>query len=186
MERAVERLLFSSRWLLTVFYVGLIWVVIALIAKFVLKLADLTIHVVTMEISDLIIAVLKLLDITLVGNLVVIMMLAGYENFVSSIDHAQDAHRPSWMGKVGFGDLKIKLITSIVAISAIQLLEATMNISAVAKSDLAWMMGAYGLFVLSGVLLAAMNLLSHAAAEGHDAAGSPADVAHGRGDSDPA
>lgn len=174
MDHAVERLLFSSRWLLALFYVGLIWVLVVLIAKFALKLVDLTIHVITMEISDLIIAVLKLLDITLVGNLVVIMMLAGYENFVSNIDHVQDANRPSWMGKVGFGDLKIKLITSIVAISAIQLLEATMNIAAVAKSDLAWMMGAYGLFVVSGVLLAAMNLLSHAAPEAH---GAPADAA---------
>ncbi|WP_353227620.1 YqhA family protein [Novosphingobium sp.] len=177
----MERLLLSSRKLLVVFYLGLIWVLLVLIAKFGLKLADLTMRVFAMDVSELIIAVLKLLDITLVGNLVVIMMLAGYENFVSSIDHAPDAHRPSWMGKVGFGDLKIKLITSIVAISAIQLLEATMNIQGIAKSDLAWMMGAYGLFVVSGVLLAAMNLLSHAAPAGDGAAGS-ADGAAGQGE----
>jgi uncharacterized protein (TIGR00645 family) len=166
----MERLLFSSRKLLAVFYLGLIWVLVVLLVKFGLKLADLTMRVFAMDVSELIIAVLKLLDITLVGNLVVIMMLAGYENFVSSIDHAPDAHRPSWMGKVGFGDLKIKLITSIVAISAIQLLEATMNIQGIAKSDLAWMMGAYGLFVVSGVLLAAMNLLSYKESAGHGAA----------------
>lgn len=161
MERAIEHILFASRWLLTLFYLGLIVVLGLLIAKFGLKLYELILKFIAIDISDLIIYSLKLIDITLMGNLVVIMILAGYENFVSSFDHSENMDRPSWIGKIGFGDLKIKLITSIVAISAIQLLEAYMNLHAVDKSDLAWMIGMHVIFILSGLLLAWMDSFGH-------------------------
>jgi uncharacterized protein (TIGR00645 family) len=77
--------------------------------------------------SDVILGVLGLVDLTFTANLIVIVIFSGYENFVSKIE-AEEHDRPEWMTKVDFGGLKQKLMTSIVAISAIQVLRAFMNI----------------------------------------------------------
>jgi uncharacterized protein (TIGR00645 family) len=94
------------------------------------------------------------------GNLIVIVILAGYENFVSSFDQAEDIERPAWIRKIGFGDLKTKLITSIVAISTIQLLEAFINIEHTKKEDILWMVAIQIVFLCSGLLLSYRDILS--------------------------
>jgi uncharacterized protein (TIGR00645 family) len=85
------------------------------------------------------------------------VIFAGYENFVSRIDVGENAHRPNWMGTVDFSGLKIKLIGSIVAISGVHLLKQFMNMEAVNKEDLKWMLVTHAAFVISGVLLAVMD-----------------------------
>ena len=112
--------------------------------------------------ADIIIGVLSLVDITLVMSLLIIIILSGYENFVSKMD---DLHghedRPEWMGHIGFSDLKIKLIGSIVAISGIELLKAFMNVDNLSDRNMGWMVGIHMTFVVSGVLYAVMDKLSH-------------------------
>jgi uncharacterized protein (TIGR00645 family) len=103
------------------------------------------------------VASLKLVDIALTGNLLLMVILAGYETFISRIQTDTPEERPNWMGKIGFGDLKMKLIASIVAISAIQLLEVFMDIEHTNKMDAAWQVGIHLTFVVSGVLLAVMD-----------------------------
>ncbi len=96
------------------------------------------------------------------------VMLAGYENFVSRLDLREHPDRPNWMAKIGFGEIKLKLMTSIMAISAIHLLENFMNAVSLADGDLAWRAGLHLLFVISGVLLALMDRISRdPAGEGH-------------------
>jgi len=89
------------------------------------------------------------------------VIFAGYENFVSHIDVAEDAHRPTWMGTIDFSGLKIKLIRSIVAISGIHLLKQFMKVEAVNKEDLKWLLLTHAAFVISGVLLAVMDYYAH-------------------------
>ena len=160
-ERLLERLLFASRWLLLPFYLGLILALLLLAAKFMQKLAELLPSFQDLDLESTIVVSLKLVDLTLTGNLVLMVILAGYETFISRIRIEAGEERPSWMGKVGFGGLKMNLIASIVAISAIQLLEAFMDIEHTNKTDAAWLVGIHLTFVVSGVLLAVMDRIGN-------------------------
>jgi uncharacterized protein (TIGR00645 family) len=102
--------------------------------------------------------VLELLDVVLLGNLIIIILFAGYENFVSKIKIADGAEdRPHWMGHVDFSGLKIKLIGSLVAISVIELLKDFMQEGPFDPKREGWRIGIHMTFVISGVLFALMD-----------------------------
>lgn len=117
--------------------------------------------------SDAVLAVLSLIDITLTGNLLMMVLLAGYENFVSKMNVHNHEDRPEWMGKVDFSGLKLKLIASIVAISGINLLKNFMALEPGAmapgkEQQLFWMVVIHLVFIASGVMLAVMDkIVSH-------------------------
>jgi uncharacterized protein (TIGR00645 family) len=164
-ERIVEALIFGSRWLLAPIYVGLAAALIVLLVKFVQHAGELLLHVLTTDGEDTIIGILGLIDLALMASLVLMVMFAGYENFVSKLDLAGHKDKPGWMGHVGFGDLKLKLMASIVAISAIQVLESFMNIDRLSDRSLGWSVGIHMAFVMSGILLAVMDRLGGKARE---------------------
>lgn len=167
-EAACEAALFGSRWLLAPFYLGLAVTLALLLCRFAVATADLAMHGVWGNEEHLIVGILTLVDLSLVANLVLTVMLAGYENFVSRLDLHQHPDRPNWMAKIGFGEIKLKLMTSIVAISAIHLLEDFMNVSSLTNRDIAWRAGLHLLFVVGGVMLALMDRISQdPAGEGH-------------------
>lgn len=167
MERSLERLIFASRWLMAPFYVGLVLALAMLLVKFVQELLHYLPGVLAMKESDLVLAVLALVDLTLAGSLVLMVIFSGYENFVSKIETADHTDRPEWMGTLDFSGLKLKLVASIVAISAIHLLKAFMNVSAVNKDDIFWLVIVHMAFVVSGVLLALMDWISEKAKSVH-------------------
>ncbi|MFN3628481.1 MAG: TIGR00645 family protein [Casimicrobiaceae bacterium] len=159
-EHALETFIFNARWLLAPFYLGLVLAIVFLLVKFVKEFLVFVPLVFTGKPQDVMLGILSLIDIVLIGNLILIVVFAGYENFVSKI--GVDAHedRPAWMGHVGFSDLKMKLIGSIVAISGIELLKAFMNTSNFDREELAWKLGLHVTFVISGVLFAVMDRLT--------------------------
>ncbi len=159
-ERFLERFMFASRWLLAPFYIGLVFAIALLLAKFGKEFIGLLPVVVTGDGGQVMVGVLTLVDVALVANLLLIIIFAGYENFVSKINTGGSEDRPDWMGHVSFADLKIKVIGSIVAISGIELLKAFVNIEAYTNEQLAWKAGLHMTFVLSGVLFALMDRLS--------------------------
>lgn len=161
LDRQIERSLFASRWLMAPFYIGLVVALLVLLLKFLQEIIHFVPHVFISPESDVLLFVLTLIDLSLTGNLLVMVIFAGYENFVSHIDVAEDAHRPTWMGTIDFSGLKIKLIGSIVAISGIHLLKQFMNVEAVNKEDLKWLLLTHAAFVISGVLLAVMDYYAH-------------------------
>jgi uncharacterized protein (TIGR00645 family) len=126
-ERMLESGIFASRWLLAPFYLGLIVCLGLLLLHFLVKLAGFFPAVPRAKESEVILGVLSLVDVAFTANLVLIVIFSGYENFVSKFD-TETHDRPDWMTKVDFSDLKQKLMTSIVAISAIQVLKAFLNI----------------------------------------------------------
>ncbi|MDO8297909.1 MAG: TIGR00645 family protein [Caulobacter sp.] len=165
-ERVLERGLFASRWLMAPMYVGLVVGLMALIVIFGQEL----LHAVPPILSgharpeDAILLALSLIDLSLAGNLVLIVIFSGYENFVSKFDIGDHSDRPSWMGTVDFSGLKMKLVASIVAISAIALLKAFLETSEagapVDQTRLLWLVVVHLTFVVSGVLLALMDWLA--------------------------
>src|SRR5450755_3321742 len=154
-ERGLESLLFNSRWLMAPFYIGLVVSLAVLLLKFGMLLWEFVLHAPGAKESDIILGVLSLIDVSLTGNLILIVVFSGFENFVSKIDPAGHPDWPDWMTKVNFGGLKQKLLASIVAISAIQVLKAFMNIDTVFEpGKLAWLVGVHLLFVVSAFMLA--------------------------------
>ncbi len=157
MEHFLEKLIFRSRWVMAPFYLGLVLSLVMLLVKFCQELIHVVPQVLDMNENQMILLVLSLIDMSLAGNLLLMVIFAGYENFVSKIDTGDSEDRPDWMGKVDFSGLKLKLIASIVAISGIHLLKAFMNVEMQNKENLAWMVGIHMVFVVSGVLLALMD-----------------------------
>jgi uncharacterized protein (TIGR00645 family) len=154
-ERVVERAIFASRGLLAPFYLGLAVSLVVLSIKFIQKTITLVFSTLISGGSDVITAVLSLIDLSLIANLMLIVMFSGYENFVSRFELDQK-YKPVWMGHVGFGDLKVKLF----AISAVHLPESFMKIDQTSDRELEWSIGIQITLVLTGVLLAIMNRVS--------------------------
>lgn len=161
-EKAVEVLIVRSRWLMAPFYLGLILGLAVLLVKFFLELFHFTAQTFSGSESDIILGVLSLIDLALTGNLVLIVIFSGYENFVSRIEGGEH-DRPNWMEKVDFGGLKQKLMTSIVAISAVQVLKAFMNLEHYDTTKLAWLIGIHGLFLVSLLTVALADKLGESA-----------------------
>jgi uncharacterized protein (TIGR00645 family) len=161
-ERWLEAALFGSRWLMAPFYVGLVLALVALLVVFAEELVMEVSHFGQLNPERAILMALSLIDLSLAGNLVLIVIFSGYENFVSKIDADGEVDRPAWMGTVDFSGLKLRLIASIVAISAISLLRTFMRIGdePIDENLVKWKVIVHLTFVTSGVLLALMDLLS--------------------------
>ena len=153
-ERWTERLIFSSRWLLAPFYLGLAVALLVLLVKFGQELFHFVSHPFSTTESDTILGVLTLIDLTFTGSLIVIVVFSGYENFVSRIEVEGHEDWPEWMSKIDFTGLKLKLMSSIVAISAIQLLKIFMNLKNTSDREIMWYVGLHVVFVVSGLVLA--------------------------------
>lgn len=160
--RMVERVIFASRWLLVPLYLGLAVCLGVLLITFGQKMVKLVGYSLSSGGHDVIPLVLSLIDLSLIANLLLIVMFSGYENFVSRFELDDQKDKPGWLGHVDFGELKLKLLTSIVAISAVHVLESFMNISETSDRELGWSVGIQIALVLTGVLLALMNCISGA------------------------
>ena len=164
-ERTIERLLFASRWLLAPVYLGLSLALIALGIKFFQEAGHVLATVFTATEADLVLTLLAMIDIVLVGGLIVMVMLSGYENFVSRIDANQGENREAalgWLGKLDAGGLKLKVAASIVAISSIHLLRVFMNAMQTPNDKILWYVILHLTFVVSALLLGVLDRISFA------------------------
>lgn len=160
LDKYLEEGMFRSRWIMAPFYVGLVLTLAILLVKFAQELILFAPTVLEVSEAKVILGVLTLIDLVLAGNLLLMVIFAGYENFVSKIDTGNSEDRPDWMGKVDFSGLKLKLIGSIVAISGIHLLKAFMDLKVIDKENLMWLVIIHMAFVISGVLFAVMDYLT--------------------------
>jgi len=160
-ETVLEATMFRSRWILAPFYVGLALSLFLLLFKFGAELIEAFATIATMSTDEATLAILSLIDISLAANLVLLVVFSGYENFVSKIDTGDNEDRPHWMGTLDFSGLKMKLIGSIVAISAISLLRTFMSVMdphiEFEQPRLLWQVILHVTFVVSGVLFALMD-----------------------------
>ena len=166
LERWLENFLFASRWLLAPLFVGLALSLVVLLVKAAQALWEIAAHVFTATESEVILHLLGLVDLTLTASLIVIVIFSGYENFVSRIDPGDHTDWPEWMAKIDFAGLKLKLLSSIIAISAIQVLRAFMEVKTISDRELMWYAIMHGVFIVSGLCMALTDRLT---GEVHDA-----------------
>jgi uncharacterized protein (TIGR00645 family) len=160
MERRLEELVFASRWLLLPFLVGLCLAVLAYLVGFGLDVLHLFLDIFTVSKMDALMSLLRLIDSVLVVNLLIMVVIAGYESVISKLDVDADKHGISWLGKLDAGSLKVKVATSIVAISSIHLLQVFMDIEQYSAEKIMWLVIIHLTFVVSSVLLAVMDRLA--------------------------
>lgn len=166
-EAFLESVMFRGRWLLAPFFFGLMVAIAAILVKFAKQLAALLAAISSGSEQDVILLVLSLIDSSLIASLLLIIAFSGYENFVSKIATGEHEDRPVWMGKVGFSDLKLKLIGAIVAISAVELLKAFYAADRMTNTQLGWRVGIHLTFVVSGVLFAVTERITEAKGGSH-------------------
>ena len=159
-ESFIENGLFASRWLMAPFYMGLVVALSILLFSFMQELFHFAISASDLTQSDVVLGVLSLIDLSLAGNLLVIVTFSGYENFVSKFEISDKRDKQDWHGAVDFSALKLKLIASIVAISGIHLLKVFMEVEKIPENQIMWMIVIHLVFVISGVLLAAMDYIA--------------------------
>ena len=160
-ERWIEKSLFASRWILAPIYLGLTLAMLAVGVKFFQEAFHVIFHVWTMSEADMVLAVLAMIDMVLVASLVVMVMLSGYENFVSQIELTDEGKKLDWLGKLDATALKLKVAASIVAISSIHLLQIFMNAQQTPNDKILWYVVLHMTFVISSVLMAVMDRIGH-------------------------
>jgi uncharacterized protein (TIGR00645 family) len=143
-----------------------------LLYRFFHNFYELMLHMTDTDMHHITLSILELLDTVLLGNLIIIIIFAGYENFVSKIDVAKgNADRPHWMGTIDFSGLKLKLIGSLVAISVIELLKDFIHLgedpTAKVGDGIIWRIAIHLVFVISGVMFAVMDFIAEKIRPGH-------------------
>jgi len=159
-EHTIERVMYASRWLLAPVYAGLSLALLALSIKFFLALYHFLPHVFAIAESDFILELLSLIDLTLVGSLLVIVMFSGYENFVSRMDIGETSEKLYWLGTHDYTSLKMKVAASIVAISSIHLLKVFMNIHATDNDKILWYVIVHLTFVISAFTMGYLDKMA--------------------------
>lgn len=159
-ERTMENMLYASRWLLAPIYMGLSFALLMLGIKFFQEVFHFLPIILETKEADMVLVILSLVDMALVGGLLVMVMLSGYENFVSAIDIEEGKEKLSWLGKLDAGSLKQKVAASIVAISSIHLLKAFMNAEHIANDKLMWFVIIHMTFVVSALGMAYVDKMN--------------------------
>ncbi|MBL4609141.1 MAG: TIGR00645 family protein [Pseudomonadaceae bacterium] len=162
MERALETLLYAARWILAPIYLGLSLALFALAVKFFQEVIHLVPNLFAIAEADLILVVLSLVDMALVGGLLVMVMISGYENFVSQLDIREGQEKLSWLGKMDSSSLKMKVAASIVAISSIHLLKVFMNAQNIPNDKMMWYVIIHMTFVVSAFGMGLLDKIAKA------------------------
>ena len=160
MEAVVERVLYASRWVLAPIYLGLSLGLILLGIKFFQEVLHVFPIILSTSEADMVLVILSLVDMALVGGLIIMVMLSGYENFVSRINIDEGVEKLDWLGKLDAGSLKQKVAASIVAISSIHLLQKFMNADHIANDKLMWYVIIHMTFVLSALGMALVDKMN--------------------------
>jgi uncharacterized protein (TIGR00645 family) len=154
-EHFIENIILASRWILVVFYMGLAGALGLYAITFLRKLWEYATKVMVTDETDAILKILSLIDASLVASLLVMVMISGYENFVSQFDNVDEKKTElAWLGKIDANSLKIKVASTIVAISSIHLLQVFLNADKFTDTKLMWLTIMHMAFVLSALLLA--------------------------------
>lgn len=159
-EQTMERLMYASRWLMAPVYLAMSLALFALSIKFFQELYHFLPHILEIDESELVLKLLTLIDLTLVGSLTIIVMFSGYENFVSQMGIGKSTEKLDWLGSHDYGSLKMKVASSIVAISSIHLLKVFMNVQSTENDKILWYVVIHLTLVASALLMGYLDKFS--------------------------
>jgi uncharacterized protein (TIGR00645 family) len=159
-ERFIETLMYRSRWLLAPIYLGLSVAVLALGIMFFRELFHLLVEIPTIAEANMVLLILSLIDLAMVGGLLVMVMMSGYENFVSQLDIGENEEKLNWLGKMDSSSLKAKIAASIVAISSIHLLKVFMGVKNYSDMQLMWYVLIHMTFVASAFAMGYLDKIT--------------------------
>ncbi len=160
MESLIERTMYAARWLLAPVYLGLSGALLLLGIKFFEHLYHVLPTIISMSEADLVLVILSLVDLALVGGLIVMVMISGYENFVSRLDIDEGAEKLGWLGKMDSTSLKNKVAASIVAISSIHLLKVFMDAENIQNDKILWYVLLHLTFVVSAFAMGVLDKIT--------------------------
>ena len=160
MERLLGNLMYTSRWLLAPLYIGLSLGLLLLGLKFFQEIIHVLPHVFERSESELVLVILSLIDMSLVGGLLVMVMFSGYENFVARLNIDEGTEKLDWLGTMDAASLKMKVASSIVAISSIHLLRVFMDAQNISTEYLLWYVIIHMTFVVSAFIMGYLDKLT--------------------------
>jgi uncharacterized protein (TIGR00645 family) len=158
--RLIENILFGGRWLLVPMYLALLGLLILLAAYFIGELAHALPKITQLSENDLLVLSLSLIDLLLTANLVVVVMISGYEGFVRRVAFTENDTRPEWMGKIDFSNLKLRLLAAITVIGAVHLLRSFLEVDSETDHDLLWQVIIVLVFGALSLMLAVTDKLA--------------------------
>lgn len=160
LEHFLERLMYASRWIMAPVFLGMSLVLLVLAVKFFQELYHFVPQILEIDEGQIILKLLTFIDLTLVGSLTLIVMFSGYENFVSRLDIDSNAEKLEWLGTHDYGSLKLKVATSIVAISSIRLLKVFMEVESTENDKMLWYVIIHLTLVVSAFILGYLDKIS--------------------------
>ncbi len=160
MRELIDKTVLASRWILALFFLGLLLALAAYAARFVIKLFDFIGQILTAEETDMLIGLLHLLDSALVASLVVTVAMASYDSLVSRLAKDDKAGEASWVASIDPGNLKIKLATALIAISSIYLLQIFMEVQNYDDRAVLWGLALHAMFLAGALVLGLLDRLT--------------------------
>jgi uncharacterized protein (TIGR00645 family) len=166
-DRYMASVIFASRWLQAPLYFGLIIAQAIYVYQFVVELTHLTLDIKKMTENDIMLIVLGLIDVVMISNLLIMVIIGGYETFVSRLRLENHPDAPEWLAHVNASTMKIKLSLALIGISSIHLLKTFINIDHMTDRAVFWQLMLHSVFLLSAMALAYTTKISQSIAE-HD------------------
>jgi uncharacterized protein (TIGR00645 family) len=151
---ALGKLIFLSRWLQAPLYVGLILAQMVYVYHFMVELWHLFQKAAHITETDIMLTVLGLIDVVMIANLLIMVIVGGYETFVSRLNLQEHPDQPEWLSHVNAGVLKVKLATALIGISSIHLLKTFINVEQVPEKSVIFQVVIHMTFVVSAIFLA--------------------------------
>ena len=159
-EHFLERVMYASRWIMAPVFLGMSLILLVLAVKFFQELYHFLPRILEIDEGQIILKLLTFIDLTLVGSLTLIVMFSGYENFVSRLDIGSNAEKLDWLGTHDYGSLKLKVATSIVAISSIRLLKVFMEVENINNDKMLWYVVIHMTLVVSAFIMGYLDKIS--------------------------
>jgi uncharacterized protein (TIGR00645 family) len=157
--KPVPRILFGSRWLQLPLYLGLIVAQGVYVVQFMIELYHLVFAMKQFNETTIMLTVLGLIDVVMISNLLIMVIVGGYETFVSRLELEGHPDEPEWLSHVNANVLKVKLATAIIGISSIHLLKTFINATNLDEKTMLWQVIIHITFLLSAVSIAAIDRL---------------------------
>jgi len=155
---SVSRSIFISRWIQLPLYMGLIVVLMAYVYRFLISLGSLIVNINGVDDVHVMLHVLDLIDVVMIANLLIMVIMAGYQTFISDLNLKDNADHPEWLDEVNAGTMKVKLALALIGISSIHLLRTFIDPSAqMANNGVMWQVIIHVVLMFSAMAIACTN-----------------------------